>query len=196
LLSFPSGRLHSRLDRVLVAIAYFNTMVVQLAAFVLNDPVKDGCSNCPANPLLIDHSQAAAGVINAAQLDISIAVLGAVVAILYRRWRDSSESQRRGFAPVLAVGSLAFVLLMASLIVQQANLSSSIDDGLTLALFGALACLPFAFLTGLLRFRFSQAEAVSSLVAQLGGAGHRGSLRDGLAEALGDPTLELAYWVP
>jgi signal transduction histidine kinase len=195
LLSFPSGRLDSRLDRVLVAIAYFNTTVVQLAAFVLSDP-QQGCAQCPANPLLIDHADTAAGVISAAQLDISIAVLGAVVASLYRRWRDSSQSLRRTFAPVLAVGSLTFVLLMASLIVEQAGLSSGIDDGLTLALFGTLACLPFAILTGLLRFRFSQVEAVSSLVGRLGGGVGRGSLRDALAEALGDPEVELAYWVP
>jgi signal transduction histidine kinase len=194
LLSFPSGRLDSRLDRVLVAIAYFNTTIVQLAAFLLNDP-QQGCAQCPANPLLINHGDAAAGVINATQLDIAIAVLGAVVAILYRRWRDGSHSQRRSFAPVLAVGGLTFVLLMASLIVEQAGLSSSIDDVLTLALFSTLACLPFAFLTGLLRFRFSQAEAVGSLVARLGGVG-RGSLRDALADALGDPAVELAYWVP
>src|SRR5947209_11554974 len=180
LLSFPSGRLDSRLDRGLVAIAYFNTTVVQLAAFVLSDP-QQGCAQCPANPLLIDHADTAAGVISAAQLDISIAVLGAVVASLYRRWRDSSHSQRRSFAPVLAVGSLTFVLLMASLIVEQAGLSSGIDDTLTLALFGTLACLPFAILTGLLRFRFSQVEAVSLLVARLGGVG-RGSLRDAVAE--------------
>jgi signal transduction histidine kinase len=195
LLSFPSGRLDSRLDRVRVEIAYFNSTVVQLAAFLLNDP-QQGCVQCPANPLLIDHADTAAGVLSAVQLDIAIAVLGAVVASLYRRWRDSSDSQRRSFAPVLAVGGLTFVLLMASLIVEQAGLSSGIDDGLTLALFGTLACLPFAFLTGLLRFRFSQVEAVSSLVARLGGGVGRGSLRDALAEALGDPEVELAYWVP
>ena len=85
---------------------------------------------------------------------------------------------------------------MASLIVEQAGLSSAIDDGLTLALFGTLACLPFAILTGLLRFRFSQVEAVSSLVGRLGGGVGRGSLRAALAEALGDPEVELAYWVP
>ncbi|HEY1514911.1 MAG TPA: sensor histidine kinase [Solirubrobacteraceae bacterium] len=195
LLSFPSGRLDSRLDRGLVAIAYLNTTVVQLAAFVLNDPAKESCPSCPANPLLITHSPAAA-VISVAQLDISIAVLGAVVAILFRRWRDSAASQRRGLAPVLAVGTLTFVLLMSSLIVQQADLSSSIADALTLALFGSLACLPFAFLVGLLRFHFSQAEAISSLVGRLGGGEGRGALRRALAEALGDPTLELAYWVP
>jgi signal transduction histidine kinase len=195
LLSFPSGRLDSAVDRVLVAIAYFNTTVVQLTAFVLNDP-QASCPQCPANPLLVGHSDTAAGVIGAAQLDISIAVLGAVVAILYRRWRDSNPAQRHGFAPVLTGGSLSFVLLMASLIVQQAGLSSSIGDVLTLALIASIACLPFAFLHGLVRFRFDQAEAISSLVARLGDGRGRGSLREALAQALGDPTLELAYWVP
>jgi signal transduction histidine kinase len=194
LLSFPSGRLESGVDRVLVGVGYFNATVIQLAAFVLNDP-KAGCPNCPTNPLLINHSQAA-GVITAAQLDIAVAVLGAVVAVLYRRWWDSTTSQRRGLAPVLAVGGLTFVLLMTELIVEQADLSSTVADGLTLALFGSLACLPFAFLIGLVRFRFSQAEAINALVRQLGGGGARVPLRDALAEALRDPTLELAYWVP
>jgi signal transduction histidine kinase len=194
-LSFPSGRLDSPVDRVLVAIAYFNTTVVQVAAFVLDDP-QAGCSRCPTNPLLVGHSDTAAGVVNAVQLDISIAVLGAVVAVLYRRWRDSSPGQRHGFAPVLAVGGLSFVLLMASLIVQQAGLSASLDDVLTLALIGSIACLPFACLLGLVRFRFDQADAISSLVGRLGGGRGRGSLRDALAEALGDPSVELAYWVP
>ncbi len=196
LLSFPSGRLEGGVDRLLVGIAYLNATVVQLAAFVLNDPAKSGCPDCPANPLLIGHSQAAGGVINAAQLDIAVAVLGAVVAVLYRRWRDSTTSQRRSLAPVLAVGGLTFGLLMTELIVAQANLSSTVADGLTLALFGSLACLPVAFLVGLVRFRFSQAEAISSLVGRLGAGGGRVSLRDALGEALGDPTLELVYWVP
>jgi signal transduction histidine kinase len=67
---------------------------------------------------------------------------------------------------------------------------------LALTLFGSIACLPFAFLVGLLRVRFSQAEAISSLVGRLGGGVGRGALRNALAQALGDPTLELAYWVP
>src|ERR1700704_2814495 len=125
LLSFPSGHLESQVDRLLVGVAYFNTTVVQLAGFLITDPAKQGCPNCPTNPLLISHSHAAA-VINTAQLDIAIALLGAVVAMLYRRWRESTANQRRGFAPVLAVGGLTFVLLMTEWIVEQANLSSSI----------------------------------------------------------------------
>ena len=117
------------------------------------------------------------------------------MAVLYRHWRGSTPSQARAFTPVLAVGSLTFVLLMMSLIAEQANLSSTINDALSLALFGSIACLPFAFLLGLLRSRFNPAEAINSLVGQVGGGG-RGALLNALAAALGDPTLELAYWVP
>ena len=71
LLSFPSGRLEGQVDRLLVGVAYFNTTAIQLAAFLITDPAKAGCPNCPANPLLIKHSHAAA-VIVTAQLDIAI----------------------------------------------------------------------------------------------------------------------------
>jgi hypothetical protein len=96
LLSFPSGRLESRLDRLLVAIAYFNTTVVQLAAFVFTDPAQAGCPHCPANPLLINHPEAATAL-NTAQVDIAVAVLGAVVA----------AAAERLVADVLAIGASA-----------------------------------------------------------------------------------------
>ncbi len=191
LLSFPSGRLETRLDRLLVTIAYVNTTVVQLGVFLFTDPAKAD----PSNPLLIENSEAAK-VLEAAQLDISIALLGAVVAVLYRRWRSGTPGRARVFAPIVAVGGLTFLLLMAALVVEQAGLSSDISDAQTLALFASIACLPFAFLVGLLRSRFSEADAISALLAQLGEGGGRGALRDALADALGDPTLELAYWVP
>ncbi len=194
LLSFPSGRLETRLDRLLVTIAYVNTTLVQLAVFLFTDS-KAGCTRCPSNPLLIAHSEAAK-VLEAAQLDTSIALLGAVVAVLYRRWRSGTPGRARVFAPIVAVGGLTFLLLMAALIVEQAGLSSDISDAQTLALFTSIACLPFAFLVGLLRSRFSEADAISELLAQLGEGGGRGALRNALADALGDPTLELAYWVP
>ena len=194
LLSFPSGRLETRLDRLLVTIAYVNTTVVQLGVFLFTDS-KAGCARCPSNPLLIERSEVAK-VLEAAQLDISIALLGAVVAVLYRRWRSGTPGRARVFAPIVAVGGLTFLLLMAALIVEQAGLSRDISDAQTLALFTSIACLPFAFLVGLLRSRFSQADAISALLAQLGEGGGRGALRNALADALGAPTLELAYWVP
>ena len=57
--------------------------------------------------------------------------------------------------------------------------------------------VPFAFLGGLLRMRLTRAGAVSELVARLSeGSDRRRGLRDALADALGDPGLTLAYWIP
>jgi len=194
LLSFPSGRLETRLDRLLVAIAYVNTTVLQLGVFVFTDP-RVGCTRCPGSPLLIEQSEAGRAL-SAAQLDIAILLLGAVVAVLYRRWRSGIPGRARVFAPIVAVGGLTLTLLIANLVVEQAGLSSDVADALSLALVASISCLPFAFLAGLLRSRFSKADAISALLAQLGQADGRGALRTALADALGDPTLELAYWVP
>ena len=55
-----------------------------------------------------------------------------------------------------------------------------------------ITALPFAFLLGLMRSSLSRAGAVSALFDRLGGV----SARDALAEALGDESLALAYWLP
>ena len=157
LLSFPAGRLEGGVDRALVVITYINVTVVQVAAFVFSQPSSEGCTRCPANPISLDHQQAATAL-QTAQIDIAVALLGGVVAILYLRWRGSSPAKRRAVAPVMAVGAVTFVLLMAALVVEQAGVSEVLADRLTIAEFASLACLPLAFFAGLLRSRYVEAE--------------------------------------
>jgi signal transduction histidine kinase len=60
-----------------------------------------------------------------------------------------------------------------------------------------LAAVPYSFLAGLMQSRVSRAAAVSELVAQLSAApGRRRGIREALADAFGDPSLVLAYWLP
>jgi signal transduction histidine kinase len=58
-----------------------------------------------------------------------------------------------------------------------------------------LATVPLAYLLGLFRARMARG-GVSELVVELGRAPEQGKLRDALARALRDPTLELGYWIP
>ena len=51
------------------------------------------------------------------------------------------------------------------------------------------------FLLGLLRARLAR-SAIGDLLVDLREPAEPGALRDALARALRDPTLELAYWVP
>ena len=54
--------------------------------------------------------------------------------------------------------------------------------------------MPLAFLAGLLWSRLARL-AVAALVVELGETPAPGGLREALARALGDPSLELAYWL-
>jgi signal transduction histidine kinase len=98
-------------------------------------------------------------------------------------------------APVLWTG----VALMATLAVAVVNdligTSMSIVTAPSVVSLIAFAALPWAFVLGLLRTRYSRAGAVGDLVERLNATGIEGeSLRDALADALGDRSLALAYW--
>jgi hypothetical protein len=84
---------------------------------------------------------------------------------------------------------------MLSLAADSAGLKALSAD-LDWAYLCAAASMPFAFLVGLLRSRLQRADAVADLVKRLGEAPPPGKLRDALAEALGDPSLTVAYWLP
>ena len=64
---------------------------------------------------------------------------------------------------------------------------------INLAYLVAFACVPVAMLAGLQRSRAYRAEAVSALVDRLDRPLGPDGLRDALAYALDDPTLEVAY---
>ena len=59
-----------------------------------------------------------------------------------------------------------------------------------------LGLMPFVFLAALARARVLQGGAVGELISRLGEAPRPGELRDALADALSDPSLELVYWLP
>ena len=58
-----------------------------------------------------------------------------------------------------------------------------------------LIAVPLIFLAGLLRARLAR-SAIGDLLVELREPAEPGALRDALAKALRDPSLELAYWVP
>jgi signal transduction histidine kinase len=158
LVTFPSGRLETRLQKVLVGTTYFITTVVQLAWGFFVDPRREGCDGCPDNPLLIEGRQSIGDLINGVQALVSVAVIVAVVWLLYRRWRESSAEQRRALTPVLATGGLAFSLLIVMLLASAAGASTAVESSAFIATVAVFACLPFAFLLGLLRSRIGRDE--------------------------------------
>jgi PAS domain S-box-containing protein len=122
------------------------------------------------------------------------AVMIATIVLLVRRWRSASVAYRRSLRLVLVTGGVAAGLLVLELALEPL-LPKAGDLVLESAAGITFLCVPFAFAFGLLRSRRAGA-AVGRLIADLGPAPAPGHLRDALREVLGDPTLELGYWLP
>jgi signal transduction histidine kinase len=189
LLAFPSGRLQTKAELGVVTAGYLVVTVLQLPALLFEDHGGDE----PRNLLLIEPDRRLSDALDAAQAAAAVALIVASLTILVRRWRTATPRQRRALAPVVWTGAAAFV---AFVVVIGFDTAGNPQGGLELLAYVLLAMLPFGFLGGLLRSRLAQATAVSELVARLGQAPEPEALRAALADALGDPSLTLAYWLP
>ncbi len=196
LLVFPDERLETRLEGWVVAGGYFVVSVMQLTAALLIDPALNGCEDCPENPLLVTSNQTPYDIWSPLQSALGIAVLTGLVVALVRRWRTWPQTRRQQFAPVLWAGGLSLSLISLQLAVDLLGGPDPVAQAIFFVALVPFAVIPFAFLAGLLRSRLSRAEAVSDLVAGLSASAEGRGLRDAVAEALSDPSVELAYWVP
>jgi len=199
LLTFPDGRLRTGNERMLAGAAWVSGLVLHLPTLLFQAfPDPDLCVNCPSNPILLVDSPTATELLGLLQAVIAVpAVLGLFV-LLIRRWKGASDAQRGTYAPVLWSGGVVLLVVVA---LQLTGLVFGLNDvasgAIVPLILVAFLLVPFAFLAGLLRTHLSREMAVSRLLASLRELSvEGGELRDLLAEALGDPSLELGYWFP
>ena len=184
--AFPRGRLETRPERLIVASAYAVALAFTVADRVFVEPAQFGCDKCPQNLVLIRADRELAETIENAGDLVGAVLACAIIWLLLRRWRSSSVAARRAIAPVLATGAVALLLL---------GLTSRTDfPGLWVAAVAALGAPPLAFLAGLLRTRLHR-SALTQLVVELGTMPPPARVREALARTLGDPSLELAFWL-
>ncbi|HWI96912.1 MAG TPA: histidine kinase [Solirubrobacterales bacterium] len=166
LVTFPAGHFESRFQRVVVGAAYLTTTVLQLGWALFIDPTKQSdCGNCPENPILIPGHEGIANAINAVQVLTASFGIASTVAIVYLRWRRSTPAQRRVLTPVVLTGGVAFTILLAQLVLSEAGAPQAVEDGTYIAAIVVFACLPFAFLLGLLRSRIGRAEEITTALS-------------------------------
>jgi signal transduction histidine kinase len=165
LVGFPAGRLRSGAQRFVVGATYLLVTVAQLAWFLFAEPSAEGCDGCPANPIRIDGHTALGEAINTAEVLVAIGLIAGAVAIVVRRWRESTPDQRRALSPVVFTGSLAFALLLVQLAASGAQVSERVEQVAFIASIVVFACLPFAFLIGLLRSRIGRDEEIRSALS-------------------------------
>jgi signal transduction histidine kinase len=196
LLSAPDGRLHSPWERRLVAGIYLASLLV-LPLFLFVDPQQGlDCDECPENVLLVQDNETIVNVFGGALNVVGLALVVGVLVSLVRRWHGAAAPERRLYGPLYAAG----VALMVALLVELAfSVAARDTEVVTIGWVVAtvpLGLMPFVFLAAFARARMLQGGAVGELIARLGEAPRPGELRDALADALGDPSLDLVYWLP
>ena len=196
LLAFPSGRLQSLAERRIVAATYVLTTAGVIPLWLFADPEELDCNGCPDNVLLIHSYPSLVSTLATILNLIGAALVAAVLIVLLKRWRRATPAQRRFLVPVYSGGVAVLVLLIALVVLQAGGLANDALDALWVASMVPFALVPFLFLGTLVRTRMIQSGAVGELMARLGETPRRGELRDALARALGDPSLELVYWLP
>jgi signal transduction histidine kinase len=191
-LAFPSGRLLTRGERWVTGAMYGVALVLQPVWLLFDDLHGLKCDGCPRNALLIEHVEPLAVGLGIATLTAVLAILVAVLVILIRRWRAASPPSRRVLAPVyLASGVTVGFVVIQTAVDPFTEVGVGVLEWLSVL---ALLTVPLAFLAGLLRSRLAR-SAVATLVVELGETAEPGRLSEALARALGDPSLELAYWL-
>jgi signal transduction histidine kinase len=187
LLAFPSGRLETRAERTIVAGLYLVATVLQVPGLLFEDP------GIPRNLMMVESDQGLSDLLDALQYLVAVALIAAGFVAMARRRAEVAAAQRPVLAPVAWTGGATLAAFAVAKGFDAAGSPQESLDNLALLLFAAV---PFGFLAGLLRTRLAHGAAVAGLIARLGEAPGVDALQAALAEVLGDPNVELAYWLP
>jgi signal transduction histidine kinase len=170
ILSYPNGRLRSRLYPALIGAIGLTVAITNVLAQLIGLEVLRY-----------------AGV-------LMIALSVTLLVLVLHRWIAASPAGRRGLTPMVLAGALVAILFAAEPLSFLLGIPIGPETPFRWTMLVARATVPVAFLVGLLNQRMSRG-AVAELVVGLD-ASRVGRLRESLAQALGDPTLEVAFWSP
>ena len=200
-LAYPSGQLRPTAARVLVAAAYLEAALAALGQVVFRDPFFDpNCwANCSDNRFLVWSLPRLARAMEATDRWFTVAAATALVALCARRLLRDSGPARRALLPVaLPAILLAGAVIAHAVALQRRPLEDPSDPAFrTIFALGCIAVILLAagLVWATVRTR-SQRRAVARIATSLGQAPPPGSLQAALAQAVGDPELQIAYWLP
>jgi len=150
-LSFPSGRLPHRLDRVLTAAGYVIFPLAFVPALLFSGPHELSCDDCPTNLLLVDRNADVAHVLTALGALSYVVLFGFVLVRAYRRWHATGAFERLQLTPVYTFALLTFLLVTVA--------RAGVGEWAWWAAFSSTLIMPFAFLGGLLRSHVTKLDA-------------------------------------
>jgi signal transduction histidine kinase len=196
MLAYPDGRVRWRLDRLGLVLGYaIAALVLGLLAATAFDPASEGCAQCPRNLLLVGGSSGMYWNLNRAGVYLGLAWSLFVILLAVGGLVRSAPARQRLAASVVVAGCVYLGLVAADFAhsLHRGFLGiDAVDRWLWLGEAAALCVLSLAVSWAWVRARRTR-SALARLVIELAESPPPGGLRDVLAAALHDPSLELAY---
>ncbi len=152
-------------------------------------------ANCPANPLLIVSAPGTLEPLLSRPVGawrIGAFILLAVVFLRYFPTLSRSATERQVMLPVLVIFS---IWLLGSTAYGAVQLTDRESQVLFWVLYHGRAIFPFAFLAGLIASEMLTASSLRTVIRLLD-SGSRLNEEATLADALSDPDIKLAFWIP
>ncbi|HVX09138.1 sensor histidine kinase [Humibacter sp.] len=187
--AFPSGRIRGRVSRTTVAAAYVTALLLQAPAYLF-DPTG------PAPQLSVADVPWGVAAGSAVQGIAGVAIMITTAVVLAHRLLVAHRDQRRVLVPLYGYGivTVLFLPLSTHLLAPAFGLPSAIVGGLQLF---AVTLVPIAIALGMLRGGFARTGELEELGTWLGASGaERPALTAALTSTLGDPSLEVWFWMP
>ena len=203
ILSFPSGRLTGRVDRILVQATAALVAVLYLPTVLLSDayptpaPYTSCTDGCPENAFSVFSSEPAIldGFFIPAREVLTLVIFLAVTARVAQRVTRASLLMRRTLMPVLLVAGIRLVLVAVGVGGRSVDSESAFAEASSLIIALALPAMAAAFFVGLFQRRLYAADALQQLATNITGRSTPEEMRAALAGALQDPSLRIVYWV-
>jgi signal transduction histidine kinase len=200
LLTFPHGRIERGLDRAV----FVGVVGVMLFLFYGTAPLVEAfppktlwstcTTDCPANALFVLDAQPAflTEVVLVREWLVELLWLGLFYS-MFRRWRAASSLQRRAIGPAFIAGTLLGVFHYAHITTRQLGAPADTVIALSEIWTFCIVAVCAAFLFGLVWRRMLLARALARLGVALRASDNRAHMRDALATALGDSTMQLLF---
>jgi signal transduction histidine kinase len=183
-------------ERVAVLAAYAGSVLaLGLLSALVYDPAAQGCSQCPANLLLVHANADLYRQFNRAGIYLGLLWTALVIGLVAWQLAGSTVAVRLRLAPVLVAGCAYLGLVGADFAVSAGRgflASDPVDQHLWDAQAAALVLVTLAVAWSWLRTRRARAK-LAQLVLELSRAPSPGRLEQALARSLGDPGLHVSY---
>lgn len=198
-LAFPSGRLTTPVDRLLVAafaaIAAFLFLPTALLVEVYpsSSPLSTCQASCPPNFFMVlDSPPSFVEPMVTVREILTMLIFIGVASRLFHRLRDATDLTRLTISPVLVAAIARVDAYVAFLLARRVAPESHVVDFVGWFLIATLPAIAIGFLVGMLRWRLYVARALEHLAQGVMARPNRANLRAALAETLEDPELEIA----